>query len=288
MKTAEIKKQFGVERNDANEVVKLFVFPTNSAMPMIEVRSYNDDGVDNAISAVYAGADFLRHKLYEHPLTQEGLHFNATRGVENQLIQNNVAAVSVNYANHNEFWLPRVSQEKYEFGWASVSLNNRIYTLSRPDDEKVFGRKHNFVDYLISGYGLDIRIPAFLARPRSKDGRIWIEEQIVTWETTNDAEALLRRNNAIKSKIDRDYMYAPIAKAKQNGGITAADFDNVKKDALVTLLDNSKVELGSLAYRRYRVYNGSHIVRTMTWDGKDEACVYMAQVLKKQWRLEQI
>jgi hypothetical protein len=286
MKAAEIKKMFDVERNALGEVTLFTIHGWNKELPAIPVASYDDAGVDNAVSAIYAGADFLRHRKYDHPMTEEGLHFLARRGVENQLVQTNLGVVSINYAGDANILIP--SQRNYPFGWAQVNLNNRIYTLSHSNDDETRARKHNFIDFIILGYTLEVRVPAFLARPAKGAQTAWIEVMIDQWETVDDAEALQKRNSRIKSKIDRDFMYAPIAKAKKNGGITASDFDNVKRDSEITLIDNTKVALGELAHRRYRVYNGSNIVRTMTWDGSDEACVYMAGVLKRNWKLEQI
>ena len=287
MNKKDIQAQFTVERNDASEVFAITIHGWDESLP-IEHVAVDKNAVSNK-AAVYAAMDLLRHGDYTHPLTQVGFHMKVSRGDKaNKFIQKNIGAVMVGAVIPDGITLPYPTIEEYPDGWAQINRVNKLYVIGQPEDSVAFSRKHNYVDGIMQGYTFRVFIPAYLARPAAEDSQAWIEAMLENWLETNDTKALQMRNDRINSMFDRQKMYAPIARAKTNGGLTAEDFNGTNAETPITMVDNTVVPLGELPMVRYKAYNGNRVVRSILWDGSLDAKALISQVVKYQWKLKKI
>jgi hypothetical protein len=290
MNKSQIKSQFSVERNEANEVVYFNINGWNKNLEPIFVPFDRDQ----CTSTVYAGLDFLRHELYNHPQTKVGFHRKVRKFAKVNMSpfhQDYAGAISINFVPDKDFVIPVPKQTEFHRGWAKLAYENNIYTLEQPDDPYAFGTKHNRIDMLIAGYGFRIGVPRFLARPKegNPDSVAWVELMIDQWTTTDDLEAWTKRNTRINAFLDREAIYEPIAQAKENGGLTSEDVMGVGPSTAVILFDtNEPIPLEELALGRYRVYNKANPVDVLRWDGGLEAKARIATIVKRNFKLRPI
>ncbi len=283
MKTSQIEKLMSFERNEAGEISKIIINAKNEELGLIPVRA---NGTAHMVqSAVYAALDYYRHRMYNHPFTQEGLHFYTPDGLENQFSNPRVGAVSVNFKGNENFPLVPTLQ-RFNYGWAAVGVMNRIYTLSNAQDEEAFARKHNFIDALIQGYGLEIFIPAYLARSKGDQLTPWAEAMLAQWLETNDEKAMRDRNERIARMFDNKFLAQPFVAARKNGEqLTAEDVGGVNGDTIIKIAGGTEAPLSELEMGRYLVYNGNRVVRTLTWDGSIDALAIVGQIVKRNWEV---
>lgn len=285
MKTSQIEKLMSYERNEAGEISIIRINAKDDDLGLIPVRA--NGSAKMVQSAIYASLDFLRHNMYDHPLTQVGLHFYAPKGgLSNQFLNENVGAVSVNFEANGDFRLsPNLDQ--FPYGWATITAMNNIYNLAKADNEESFARKHNFIDALIQGYGFEIFVPAYLARAKGEQLQPWAEVMLEQWLETNDAKALKDRNERISRMFDNQYLAQPFVAAKKRGeALTAQDVRSVDQQTEVEMVDGQTVPLSELEPGRYLVYNGNRVVRTFPWDGSVDAMAIVGQITKRGWAIK--
>lgn len=289
MNKSTIKSQFSVERNEVGEVVFFNIHGWNKNLEPINVPF---DAIQ-AKSTIYAGLDYLRHEMYNHPATTIGYHRKVRKfAVDmNPFRQDYAGAISINFNPPKDFALPLPVQSEFTKGWAALQMENNIYMLVQPSDPVLFAMKHNRIDMLIAGRGFRIGIPAFLARPYPgvPDSVAWVEAMIAQWSITDDLEAWNDRNDRINGARTRAEIYAPIAKAKENGGLTPQDVQDVNGASLVIMFDTGEpVALETLELGRYRVYDKTKPVDSLRWDGSLNAKARVATIIKRNFTLRKI
>jgi hypothetical protein len=290
-----IDKQLTVVRDEETNLIKIIrINPANKELEIQKIYGWSEEQKPYFFSAYYAAADYLRHRRYDHPLTQEGLHFRRDRGISasDSILQFGIASVCVDFENANGLLPTLPSVDDHPYGWARVNKEGRFYSFASFKDPLFGARKHRVVDWLIQGYGFELYVPTYLAVPKNNgvNGEVaWAEAMVAIWQNTNDAEALAERNQRINSSIDSQSLYEGAQVTKKAFGSGAQDMNSLVETSVVRMFDNTELELNKLPQRRYRVYNGSSPIRTLLWNpGNDDSVAYMAQVVRRKWTLREI
>jgi len=287
MKKVDLVKILNVVKDDSGLIARFQFAGFDPEKGVITVNGY-DDGSE-CKSAFYAGADLLRHGLFDHPLTQVGLHYRTQTGTENSFMERNVAVICVNFEKEGTDYNGLVpTLEKFPCGWAQVNVMNRIKVLGNLPEPEVAARKHNFIDALLLGHGLDIRVPRYLQIPNPKGETAWAVVMEDQFFTVLDREALQKRNDRINSFLDRQGAYQAVKRATVGKGFDPRKVEQINSSTVVTLVDNTEVPAEELALGQYTVYNKNRIVRTFTWDASDGAKVFLGHALKKNWKLRKL
>lgn len=288
-----IEKQLTVVRDEESNLIKTIIInASNKELEMQKIYGWDEPQLPYLFSIYYAASDYLRHKRYEHPLTQHGLHFYKDRGIKasNSFLQLGIAAICVDFEDTREMFPTLPSVKRFPLGWATVNKEDRIYTFSDFEDPADAARKHRAVDWLMDGFGFELHVPRFLAVPKNKgvNGEVaWAETVVANWQNTNDAEALADRNNRIGASIDNQKLYEGAQVMKKSFGNGASDMASIVGTAEVTMFDNTVLSLDKLELRRYKLFNGSRPLRTVYWDpNNQDAVALIAQAVRRKWKLQ--
>lgn len=270
MNKSTISKQYQLvpEGASINEVTHIIVPGTNPELPVIRIPG---DDTERCKSNLYAAIDYLRfgNLVYKH--MERWYHENVPWPWETEFEQQSFAAVAAAWTPPKTFNFPMFDQKDYPYGWAVLGKENGMFRWRQPNNPRSYSDKHNALDKLLLGYGLNIRISEFLAQRKYPTEPSFLEVMMEQWNETNDAKAYKMRQDRIHGAKIRRLKYQDVKKMKaahEDNQLTAADVMSVNAETIVTLVGQGEIPLGELELGRYRVYDKSgRRIELFNWDG---------------------
>ena len=242
-----------------NDRVSVVEFPVDGG-DFINVNEYGTEGW-NVASSLYASTDTLMYRRYDHPDTQVGLHVKAWADTRMPEIRP-YAAICVDFKRVKNSGWPEV--ESTHLPWMMVARRARRNYAKFPNKDKQldYVRKHDYVDYLVEGFGL--RINFAVARPLAATvlmqvlaSDLSISQEIRDLRLSAKSTMDKARKNGRKHPMsqDKDDAPAPTQPAVEIGPLMVSVIGRkIQKDM-------RNVEPG-----RYYVWVGSLPLQPMTWD----------------------
>ena len=266
MTIENINEYLSLEKDEQDRLVNVIVHG-NEGMPEIVIGSQDTAQMEEGKSALRAAVDLIRHGLYSHPLTTTNLHIYKKSGeFRNLPYMSNIGVISSTYAGDLPFPVP--NETEYPEGWAQLNLRAGRYRLSafNPKYEALRSRKHDFVQMMLEGYTLIIRVLPWNVN-KGDDGMGLADHLLATWMEEDDEVAWQMRIDGFRRKAAREYMRKPILQGRQSPKAMEAARTRYNGDTIVTLVSGKEMPIKKLALGRYRVLNGSTVLNTVPWDG---------------------
>ena len=279
---------FKTVTNEKNELTKIIVAATEDAELLPVTKKVQ------AQSALRAAASFFRTKDYEHPNTDIGIHFYSKHNGPMKPYIERFGIVSLNYdGDLISRSMLEAEVANHPLGWAQLDFFNNRYQLTaihpwgnpeKIEDEdarkawhdsmrlaKQRGWKHDWVDILLQGYGLEI------------DCYFWQKYANVILEgieLEDDKEAEEHRYEGYNRRESRVKIF----------GTTNAAFKNEVTGAIeaaaVTMVTGEEVTIKELNFGRYTYYMGKTPRGTVKWDGSRVAQNGLMNIIDDGYRLK--
>lgn len=280
------------------------ILPRVDGMDTIVLGSQGPADWLNAKSALYAASSLLRLGRLDHPLTQIGLHLYADSNI-NSLVKNNLGIISVNFAGEG-LPFPIPDANLYPDGWAQLNVLNRRFTLSHfqkvngdnLDSNEDRARKADFVDLLLAGYGLDIRVLPWNLTKNADTGLGAADTVLAQFLEDDDEKAYQMYTDALNHFQARSKLNAPVrAWRREHPGealpatkVPAADAPVATKDIngsiVLATVDGKHIDITRLTSQYVRVHDGRGNAQSVPWDGGLFARLRFQGVAKREERVE--
>ncbi len=280
------------------------ILPRVAGMPIIPLGSQGPADWLNAKSALYAAASLLRHGRLNHPLTQIGLHLYVDSNIYSAA-KTNLGVISVAFSGKGlPFPVPSVAQ--FPDGWAQLNVLNRRFTLSKfikvdgdnQDANEDRARKADFVDILLAGYGLDIRVLPWNLNKNKDTGLGAADVVLQQLEEDDDEKAyqmyvdaliryqLRKKLNAPVRAWKREHPGETLPRTQVTANAPATTPTNINGSIILATVDGKHIDITKLAPQYVRVHDGRGNSQSVPWDAGQFARLRFDGVAKREEKVE--
>ena len=261
------------KKNEAGQLTTIIVQPITKEMGMLKVSNST-----NGKSALRAAATLHRHGDYSLALSEVGFHIYS-KHTEMKPYMERYAIVSMNYAGDKiSTETLNIEAANHPLGWAQVNWFNGHASLTtihpwgdpevmEEEERKAYLRnmqkarqramKHDWVDVMLQGYGLEI------------DCFFWPEYASTILEgieMKDDGAAREHRIEGYNRKETRVKLFG-----KTNEILKEVGVSTVVSQVEVTLTSGETKLVSELDFGRYTPFYGSKPRGTIRWDGSSVA-----------------
>lgn len=215
----------------------------------------------NVRQAITAASDFLRYGKYDHPESGPGLHLNANVDMNDPLIED----AGVVRSSYTGVYVPAPPMVNGQHVWHQVSVN-----LGNVQITPMFGKyadvraaKHDFVEYMMRGYALQVWIAPIrdYAAP------------FITQFMTDDEKARQFRSERLTASRLRKKVIKPAgydAWKRTNSAREQKEDVNLPDELWVETLEGQAVDLMTIqGPANVQLYLGAIPVQKLVWDTSD-------------------
>jgi hypothetical protein len=211
---------------------------------------------------VTAATDFLLYNKYSHPATTRGLHIFQSADL-NVVHAERVGYVHTTYCG-DVIATPALVDGAHAWYEIGIRLGNIYCVPMRSGKNKVASMKHDYTDYLIQGYGLDVWVAPI---------RDWLSPFMVQWLMPDINDAIKYRNERLTaSRLKRKELRPAGASAYKTlqSAVETGEEVVLPDEIMVINLDEETINLLDFTEPvGFRLYRGGSPVMTMSFDPND-------------------
>jgi hypothetical protein len=172
--------------------------------------------VTEAKSALYALSDFVVFEDFDLTVSEEGFHVKKAKvGLLTAFRATNIAVVSTDYQGSFFDGLMDIpSDEENPTGWAVVNRRRgRFYTtpIQKDGDGFARARKHDFIDEMLAGFGLEIHVRGFNSN-KDESGMGPADKVVHSWTLDPEEARAFRaegyKNANARRQLRKEYLRA--------------------------------------------------------------------------------